>query len=101
MPKIYEYFGIIFLFYANDHLPIHVHAQYQEYETKFEFNYVNGKLKELKAKKVKGRLPLPSAKMKEAILFIKKYHSGISEKWTRFFVWKSKVKSEKITKRIK
>ena len=24
MPKIYEYLGLIFLFYAKEHLPIHV-----------------------------------------------------------------------------
>jgi hypothetical protein len=28
MPKIYEYFGIVFFFYANDHEPVHVHGQY-------------------------------------------------------------------------
>jgi len=59
MPKIYEYFGIIFLFYSKEHLPVHVHAQYQEFENKFEFVYENGKLKELKTKKVKGKMPLP------------------------------------------
>ena len=26
MPKIYEYFGIIFFLYPNDHEPIHAHA---------------------------------------------------------------------------
>ena len=44
MPKIYEYFGIAFLFYANDHEPIHVHVQYAEYENKVTFIYENGAL---------------------------------------------------------
>ncbi|MGM9778134.1 MAG: DUF4160 domain-containing protein, partial [Prevotella sp.] len=26
MPKIFEYFGLIFLFYSNEHEPIHVHV---------------------------------------------------------------------------
>ena len=26
MPKIFEYFGFIFLFYSNEHEPIHVHV---------------------------------------------------------------------------
>lgn len=26
MPKIFEYFGFIFLFYSNEHDPVHVHA---------------------------------------------------------------------------
>ncbi len=44
MPKIYEYFGFIFFFYANDHEPIHVHVQYAEYESKVTFVYDNGAL---------------------------------------------------------
>ncbi|MGH2574616.1 MAG: DUF4160 domain-containing protein [Ignavibacteria bacterium] len=34
MPKLYEYFGIIILFYSNDHEPIHVHGKYQDQESK-------------------------------------------------------------------
>ena len=36
MPKIYEYLGLIFFFYANEHLPIYVHVSMAEFETKFE-----------------------------------------------------------------
>ena len=32
MPKIYEYFGFIFLFYSNEHEPIHVHANKDGHE---------------------------------------------------------------------
>lgn len=28
MPKIYEYLGIIFFFYSNEHKPIHIHVKY-------------------------------------------------------------------------
>lgn len=44
MPKIYEYFGIIFLIYTDDHFPIHVHAQYNDAENKIELYYVDGAL---------------------------------------------------------
>jgi CMP-N-acetylneuraminic acid synthetase len=27
MPKLYEYFGLIVMFYANEHEPIHVHGK--------------------------------------------------------------------------
>lgn len=37
MPKLYKYLGVTF--YAKDHLPIHVHALYGEYETIFELMY--------------------------------------------------------------
>ena len=36
MPKIIEYFGLIFYFYANEHEPIHVHVSYNEFESVFE-----------------------------------------------------------------
>jgi hypothetical protein len=45
MPKIYEYVGLIFFFYANEHLPIHAHVSFGEYESKFELEYENGILK--------------------------------------------------------
>jgi len=101
MPKIYEYFGIIFLFYANDHLPIHVHAQSHECENKFEFEFENGKLKSLKIKPVKGKLPLPETKKRDAEIFVRKYCKEIAEKWTDFFVLRKKVKNKKINRKIK
>ncbi|WP_084599901.1 DUF4160 domain-containing protein [Dyadobacter beijingensis] len=33
MPEILEYFGMIFYFYSNEHLPIHIHVSYDEYES--------------------------------------------------------------------
>ena len=36
MPKLYEYLGLIILFYSKDHEPIHVHGKYQELESKTE-----------------------------------------------------------------
>jgi len=36
MPKLYEYFGLIFLFYSNEHEPIHVHGKFQDTESKAE-----------------------------------------------------------------
>ena len=101
MPKIFEYFGIIFLFYSDEHLPIHVHIQYQEFESKLEFIFENGKLIDLKLKKVKGKMPLPQNKLKEAISFSKKYYPKIASKWNDFFVLRKTVKTERITRRIK
>ncbi len=34
MPKIYEYFGLVILFYSNEHEPVHVHCKYQEKESR-------------------------------------------------------------------
>ncbi|MDO8930629.1 MAG: DUF4160 domain-containing protein, partial [Bacteroidota bacterium] len=44
MPKIFEYLGYIFLFYSNDHKPLHVHARYAEFESVIELEILDGKL---------------------------------------------------------
>ena len=100
MPKVYEYLGLIFFFQANEHLPIHVHVSLAEYESKIELEYINGNLK-VKVIKMEGRLPLPNKELKEAIKFVKKYHLGIVNKWTDFFVKNKKVKCEVINRKIK
>lgn len=41
MPKIFEYFGFIFLFYSNEHEPIHVHVMKDGHEAIFEINTFN------------------------------------------------------------
>ena len=101
MPKIYEYLGLIFFFYSNEHLPIHVHVSYAEYESKLVLEFENGKLKNVNALEVKGRLPLPSKNLNDAIKFVKKYYEGIIEKWTTFFVKNKKVSCETISLKIK
>lgn len=61
MPKIFEYFGFIFLFYSNEHEPIHVST---------------------------------------AEAFVKKYYKNIVDKWVNFFIYKKRIRSTKITKKI-
>lgn len=34
MPKIYDYLGIVFLFYSNEHEPLHVHVRCEEIKKK-------------------------------------------------------------------
>ena len=101
MPKIYEYLGLIFFFYSNEHLPIHVHVTLAEFESKFELEYENGKLKNILVSKVKGRIRLEEKDELVAIKFIKKYHLGIVEKWVDFFVNHKKVKCEVVNKKIR
>jgi murein L,D-transpeptidase YafK len=101
MPKIYEYLGLIFFFYANEHLPIHVHVSIAEFESKFQLEFENGKLKKITVLKVKGRLPLLAKDTEESIKFIRKYHEGIVEKWTKFFVQNKKVSCEVINKKVR
>lgn len=101
MPKIYEYLGLIFFFYANEHLPIHVHVSFAEYESKFELEIENGILKDIYIKKVKGRESLLKTQEDKAIIFIKNYHEQIVDKWIQFFIQNKKVRCEMINKKIK
>ncbi len=54
MPKVLEYFGFVFYFYSNEHLPIHVHVSFGEYESIFEILFENGKLKGIEVRKATG-----------------------------------------------
>jgi hypothetical protein len=54
MPKIIEYFGFTFYFYANEHLPIHVRVSYAEYESVFELFFEEGILSDIQVRKVEN-----------------------------------------------
>jgi hypothetical protein len=58
MPKLYEYFGLIILFYSQEHDPIHINGKYQARESKAEIIFENGKFKEIIIKDVPGKEPL-------------------------------------------
>ncbi|MCE7044171.1 DUF4160 domain-containing protein [Dyadobacter sp. CY312] len=100
MPKVFEYFGIIFYFYSNEHLPIHVHVSYNGYESIFEIFFENGELKDVQIRKAQGIEPLPSKQIKEAEKVIEVYAKEIVDRWTDFFVLKKRIKSKKITKKL-
>jgi hypothetical protein len=88
MPKIYEYFGLVFLFYSNDHKPVHVHVKNGEKETKFVFVYSKGML--VNIKQIDSSIPLTTKQKNEAIKFIQKFHLKITSKWYDFFVLNKK-----------
>ena len=100
MPKVFDYFGIIFYFYSNEHLPIHVHVSYNEFESIFEIFFEDGSLKDVKIRKAAGIESLPPKQIKEAEKVINAYAGEIVERWTDFFVLKKKIKSKKITQKL-
>ncbi len=71
MPRVYEYLSYIIRFYTNEHLPVHVHVQLQQRETKVEF-HISEENVTLIFKKVKGRQPLTEAEAKEVAVFSEK-----------------------------
>lgn len=101
MPKIYEYFGLIFFINTDDHKPVHVHIKYAGYESKVEIEYEKGgKLKNIVLKKVTHKQHIPVNKQSDAINFVKKFHSKITDKWTMVIIKKETPAFEKILKKV-
>ncbi len=101
MPKLYEYFGLIFLFYSNEHEPIHVHGRFQDKESKAEIIFINGKFIEIIIRDVTGKEPLDNTNLKRFKKIVELYRDDIVRKWIDFFVYNIEVSPEKITKKIK
>jgi len=101
MPKLYEYFGLVIFFYANEHEPVHVHGNCQGREGRAELFIVDGVISEIRFGSAAGRPPLTS---KEAVLFkeiVTARADDIVQKWIDFFVLNKTVHSERITRRLK
>ncbi len=101
MPKIYQYFGMSFYFWANEHLPIHVHIEKGDTEAVAVFIMDKGKLADIKINKRRGRKMLSPADESEArkLLFAKQ--DIIVKRWTDFYVTFTPIRPITITKRIK
>lgn len=100
MPKLYEYFGLIILFYSNEHEPIHVHGKYQGRESKAEIIFEDGKFIEVRIVDVNGKEPLDSQNLKKFRKLVETYRDDIVRKWVDFFVYNRSISSEKITKKL-
>ena len=101
MPKIFEYLGIIIMFYSNEHEPIHVHGKYQSWESKAEIIINDGKIIAIKIKEVKGRKPLQNKELKEFQNFVEKFKEDIVQKWIDYFVFHKSINCIKIEGRVK
>ena len=100
MPKIFEYFGFIFLFYSNEHEPIHVHVMKDGHEAIFEIILENGELVENHRRTSSKIPPLSEKDAATAEAFVKKYYRNIVDKWVNFFIYKKRIRSTKITKKL-
>ena len=98
MPKLYEYLGLIILFYSNEHEPLHVHGKYQGMESKAEFIIDNGKIVEIRFGPVKGKRSLDPVQLKNFQTIVAHYAEEIVQKWIDYFVLHKPLKTEKITR---
>lgn len=101
MPKLYEYFGLIVLFYANEHEPVHVHGKCQGRESRAELIVLNGVVTEIRVASMTGRPPLDANEMRFFNEIVAARADDIVAKWIDFFVMHKSVKAETITRRLK
>ncbi|MBK6755019.1 MAG: DUF4160 domain-containing protein [Flavobacteriales bacterium] len=71
MPKLYEYFGLIFLFYSDDHDPMHLHVQHGDREGIIMLIIVEGKLVELRWRAKRGAEMLNAKEQRESEVFVR------------------------------
>ena len=101
MPKLYEYFGLIVMFYANEHEPVHVHGKCQGRESRAELIVLGGVVTDIRYGVVAGRLPLETNEMRYFEEIVVARADDIVTKWIDFFVLHKSIKSESITRRLK
>jgi len=101
MPKLYEYFGLVVFFYTNEHEPIHVHGEFQGGHARAEFFLKDGKVVRIAFAQVKGKRPLPAAKLKDFKVLVKAKAEDIVRRWIECFVFKKHVAPEMISRKLK
>jgi hypothetical protein len=101
MPKLYEYFGLVVLFYSNEHEPIHVHGKYQGRESKAEIILVNGAVASIRYSEEAGRAPLSVSELRVFTELVDAKAQDIVTKWIDYFVLHKSVRPERITQRLK
>ncbi|MCF7817635.1 MAG: DUF4160 domain-containing protein [Kiritimatiellales bacterium] len=100
MPKLYEYFGLVVLFYSNEHEPIHVHGLYQGRECRADLIVVDGKVVDIHFHSVKGRQALGNAQLRDFRILVEKYSADIVRKWVDYFVMHKTIQPEMINRRL-
>lgn len=101
MPKLYEYFGLVVMFYANEHDPVHVHGKSQGRESRAEIVVINGRVSEIRYTPVLGRAPLDANEMRFFAEVVSARADDIVSKWIDFFVLHKPITPERITRRLK
>ena len=99
MPKLYEYLGLVVMFYANEHMPVHVHGVFQDRESRAELVIVDGRVVAVRCASVRGRRPLNRARLADFRRIVEGRADDIVRKWVDFFVLHKQVEPETIARR--
>jgi hypothetical protein len=100
MPKLYEYFGLVIFFYANEHEPVHVHGRYQGRESRADIRIVNGVITEIVITNVAGKRPLAGRQRADFQTVVERYAADVVRKWIAFFVHHKPIRPQTITRRL-
>jgi len=101
MPKLYEYFGLVVMFYANEHEPVHVHGKTQGRECRGEIVVVDGQVVDVRFRPVTGRALLEPQEMRYFEELVVAKSEEIVKKWIDFFVMHKAVRPQLITRRLR
>lgn len=101
MPKLYEYFGLIILFYSNEHEPVHVHGKYQDMEGRAVLIIDDGKVVEIRYSSVGGKKPLDPKQFQNFQAVVEHYAEEIVQKWIDYFLLHRPIRPHTITRRIR
>lgn len=75
MPTIYQYLGITFVIYPNDHNPIHVHAVYQDVEVAVYLYEKDGVVFAVEFVEKRGKLS--ASKMRDLKMFVYEHKNAL------------------------
>jgi len=100
MPKLYEYFGLVVIFYANEHEPVHVHGKCQGRECRAELLLQEGQIDDIRFLPQRGRPMLTDNEMRYFKELVHTKADDIVKKWIDFFVLNKSITPETITKRL-
>ena len=101
MPKLYEYFGLIIMFYSNEHEPIHVHGKCQGRESRAELIIVDGKITVINYTTSSGKAPWATNEMAYFTEIVTAKADDIVQKWIDYFVLHKSFDAEQINRRLK
>ncbi len=101
MPKLFEYLGIVIMFYSNEHEPIHVHGKHGGMESKAELLIEDGRVVSIRVKTVKGKKPLDQKERREFEGFVNAFKDDIVKKWVDYFVYHKSIQCVRIEGRVK
>ena len=101
MPKLYEYFGLIIMFYSNEHEPIHVHGKCQGWESRAELIIVDGKISTINYIVSSGKAPLATNELAYFREIVTAKADDIVKKWIDYFVLHKSFDAEQIHMRFK